>query len=71
MICVNVIGTVMLNDTHLLGKVKFKWMSVARLYESSPMTGTLLQLCDIRDGNPNGIILLKGELNHLIQTICL
>ena len=51
---------------HLLGRVKLKYMSE---YEPLPIIGIFLELCDLRDGNPNGSFLNID--NHLIQTIYL
>ena len=41
------------------------------VYEPLPIIGTLLELCDLRDGNTNGSILNINEINHLVETICL
>ena len=52
---------------HIPGKEEFNYTSA---YEPSPIIGTLLELCDLRDDNTNGRIFNIDEINHLIQTIC-
>ena len=53
---------------YLLERVTSIYMSLCK---RSTIIGTLLELCDLRDDNPIGVILNIDEIHQAIQAKCL